>query len=216
MFLIKNTIKNTIFVLMYQKIIKPIIDFCAALAVFILLLPILLLVAILLFFANGGTPFFIQKRPGKKERIFNIIKFKTMHDKRDDKGELLPDNERLTKVGHIIRKTSLDELPQLINVIKGDMSLIGPRPLLPEYLSLYNEEQQKRHQVKPGITGWAQVNGRNAISWEKKLAYDVWYVENSSFLLDVKIVLKTIKKVLVSEGVSADGSATIGRFKGNG
>ena len=214
--MIKNTIKNAIFVLMYQKIIKPRIDFCAALAVFILLLPILLLVAVLLFFANGGNPFFIQKRPGKKERIFNIIKFKTMHDKRDDKGELLPDNERLTKVGRIIRKTSLDELPQLINVIKGDMSLIGPRPLLPEYLSLYNEEQQKRHQVKPGITGWAQVNGRNAISWEKKLAYDVWYVENSSFLLDVKIVLKTIKKVLVSEGVLADGSATIGRFKGNG
>jgi lipopolysaccharide/colanic/teichoic acid biosynthesis glycosyltransferase len=201
---------------MYQKIGKPIIDFTAALAVLILLFPLLFLLTILLFFANGASPFFIQARPGKKERVFHIIKFKTMHDAKNEKGELLPDNERLTRLGHLVRKTSLDELPQLINVLKGDMSLIGPRPLLPEYLSLYNEEQQKRHQVKPGITGWAQVNGRNAISWEKKLAYDVWYVEHISFLLDVKIVLKTIKKVLVSEGVSADGSATIGRFKGNG
>jgi lipopolysaccharide/colanic/teichoic acid biosynthesis glycosyltransferase len=201
---------------MYKKIGKPILDFSAALVVLILLFPLLFLLTVLLFFANGASPFFIQARPGREGHIFYIIKFKTMHDAKNEKGELLPDNERLTKLGHLVRKTSLDELPQLINVLKGDMSLIGPRPLLPEYLSLYNEEQQKRHQVKPGITGWAQVNGRNAISWKKKLAYDVWYVDNISFLLDVKIVLKTIKKVLISEGVSADGSTTIGRFKGNG
>ena len=200
---------------MYQKIIKPTLDFCLALIALLLLLPILLLVTIFLAFVNNGKPFFIQTRPGKNEKLFNIIKFKTMNDKKDKNGELLSDAERLTAIGKIVRKTSFDEIPQLINVLKGDMSLIGPRPLLPEYLALYNKEQKKRHNVKPGITGWAQVNGRNAISWQNKFKYDIWYVNNISFLTDIKIIFKTIKKVLISEGVSAEGASTIGRFKGD-
>ncbi|HFS67690.1 MAG TPA: sugar transferase [Flavobacteriia bacterium] len=199
---------------MYQKILKPIIDFILAFMAFIVLLPVFVFVAIFLAIANMDNPFFTQTRPGKNEKLFTIIKFKTMHDKKDSQGNLLPDSERLTKIGKLVRKTSLDEIPQLLNVLKGDMSLVGPRPLLPEYLPLYTKEQNKRHLVKPGITGWAQVNGRNAISWENKFKYDVWYVENNSFLLDVKIIFKTISKVLKSEGVAADGNSTIGRFKG--
>jgi lipopolysaccharide/colanic/teichoic acid biosynthesis glycosyltransferase len=164
---------------------------------------------------NGGNPFFVQKRPGKNDRIFRIIKFKTMNNTKNDAGELLPDVERLTGVGKWIRATSLDEIPQLINVLIGDMSLVGPRPLLPEYLSLYSEEQKKRHLVKPGITGWAQVNGRNAISWEEKLRLDVWYVNHISFLWDIKIIFKTAKKVFKREGIQAANEATTTRFKGN-
>ena len=158
--------------------------------------------------------FFYQLRPGKGERIFKIIKFKTMNDRRDANGELLPDAERLTKIGAFVRKTSLDEIPQLLNVLKGDMSVIGPRPLLPQYLPLYNETQKRRHEVKPGITGWAQVNGRNAISWERKFELDVWYVDHLSFVLDLKILLLTVKKVFIREGISQEGQATMEAFRG--
>lgn len=181
-----------------------------------MLSPVLILIWIGLKIANEGAgAFFCQERPGKDEKIFKVIKFKSMNDKSDNNGNLLSDAERLTKIGNFIRKTSLDELPQLLNVLKGDMSLIGPRPLLVKYLPLYNEEQKRRHNVRPGITGWAQVNGRNAISWEQKFEYDVWYVDNISFALDLKIVLLTIKKVFVREGISQDGQATMEYFKGN-
>ncbi|TQD33489.1 sugar transferase [Haloflavibacter putidus] len=200
---------------MYKTLLKPIFDFLAALVGLLILSPIFIVVTLALTIANNGKPFFVQKRPGKDERIFKIIKFKTMNDKRDVAGNLLPDSDRLTKVGKLVRKISLDEIPQLLNVLKGDMSLVGPRPLLPEYLALYNKEQKKRHQVRPGITGWAQVNGRNAISWQDKFAYDVWYVKHQSFLVDLKILGKTVKKVVVSEGISAEGNATIKPFKGN-
>lgn len=200
---------------MYPKIIKPIFDFLAAFIGLILLSPIFILVMIGLAIANNGKPFFFQKRPGKNERIFSIVKFKTMNDKTDAEGSLLPDAERLTAIGAFVRKTSLDEIPQLINVLKGDMSLIGPRPLLIQYLSLYNSKQKRRHEVKPGITGWAQVNGRNAISWQQKFDYDVWYVDHLSFQVDLKILLLTLKKVFISEGISQDGQATAEAFKGN-
>lgn len=200
---------------MYKNVLKRILDFFIASVAFLLLLPVFIVISLLLFVVTFNTPFFLQKRPGKNERIFTIIKFKTMNDKRDKKGNLLPDSQRLTRVGKFIRTTSLDELPQLINVIKGDMSLVGPRPLLPEYLLLYNNFQKQRHNVKPGITGYAQVNGRNAIDWNKKFEYDVYYVNNINFVLDCKIILKTVKKVIYSEGISAEGSETIGRFKGN-
>ena len=168
-----------------------------------------------LYFYNKGTPFFFQKRPGKHGKIFKVIKFKTMNDKKDNKGNLLPDELRLTALGKFVRKTSLDEIPQLLNVLKGEMSLIGPRPLLPQYLPLYSVEQSKRHNVKPGITGWAQVNGRNAISWQKKFEYDVWYVNNISMILDIKIFFKTIEKVFKTEGINKEGEATTTRFEGN-
>ncbi len=200
---------------MYRNVLKPFLDFFLSLIGFVILSPVFLLVTLLLTFANKGKPFFFQERPGKNEKIFKVIKFKTMTDDKDAQNNLLPDAKRLTRIGAFVRKTSLDEIPQLLNVIKGDMSLIGPRPLLPEYLPLYTKEQRKRHHVKPGITGWAQVNGRNTISWQQKFQYDLWYVENISLGLDLKILLLTIKKVLLSEGISADGSATIGRFKGN-
>src|SRR5690554_4933006 len=200
---------------MYKNHLKRILDFLAAFFGLLVLSPIFLVVTIGLFFANNGKPFFFQKRPGKDERIFKIIKFKTMNDKKDQHGNLLPDSERLTTVGKWVRKTSLDEIPQLINVLKGDMSLVGPRPLLPEYLPLYNDEQKKRHLVKPGITGWAQVNGRNAISWQEKFEHDAWYVDNISLWLDIKILFLTIKKVFVREGISQDGQATAEVFKGN-
>lgn len=199
---------------MYKKHIKRLLDFILSLVGFILLSPIFLLVTIFLFFANQGKPFFFQIRPGKNGKLFKIIKFKTMNDKTDKDGNLLPDAERLTTVGNFVRKTSLDEIPQLINVIKGDMSLIGPRPLLPEYLPLYNAEQKRRHNVRPGITGWAQVNGRNAISWQQKFDYDTWYVDHVSFLLDCKILLLTVKKVFVSEGISQEGRKTVDKFDG--
>ena len=200
---------------MYKNYFKRLFDFTAALVGLLLLSPLFILVTIGLFFANHGKPFFFQIRPGKDEKLFRIVKFKTMNDKKDANGNLLSDAERLTPIGAFVRKTSLDEIPQLLNVLKGDMSLIGPRPLLPEYLPLYNEFQKRRHEVRPGITGWAQVNGRNAISWEQKFAYDVWYVNNISLLLDIKILFLTIKKVFVSEGISQEGQATAEAFKGN-
>lgn len=197
------------------RIVKRTFDRLFALIVFIILLPIFIITCIFLYITNSGKPFFIQKRPGKNEKIFKLLKFKTMNDKTDESGNLLPDEKRLTRIGKFIRKTSLDEIPQLLNVIKGDMSLIGPRPLLPEYLILYNEKQRRRHDVKPGITGWAQVNGRNAISWDQKFDLDVWYVDNISFILDIRIMVLTIKKVFKSEGISSGSSATMEKFKGN-
>ena len=200
---------------MYRFFFKSLFYFLAAFIGLLLLSPIFLLTTIALAIANNGKPFFVQKRPGKNGRIFSIIKFKTMNDNKDEQGNLLTDAERLTAVGKFVRKTSLDEIPQLINVLKGDMSLIGPRPLLPEYLPLYNQTQKRRHEVKPGITGWAQVNGRNAISWEDKFNYDVWYVNHCGFLLDMKILFLTFKKVFVREGISAQGHATMDFFRGN-
>lgn len=200
---------------MYQNILKPLLDFVMALLLLILVGPVIALVAIILAFSNGGSPFFLQKRPGKNERIFTIVKFKTMNDKTDSEGKLLPDSERLTKAGSFVRSTSLDELPQLLNVLFGYMSFVGPRPLLPQYLPLYNETQKQRHSVKPGITGWAQVNGRNAISWQQKFEYDVWYVNNQSFYLDLKILYKTVLKVIKKDGINREGEATMTRFNGN-
>ena len=182
---------------------------------FIVLFPIFSIVSILLWVNNHGSPFFIQQRPGRNAMPFKLIKFKTMNDRVDSTGNLLPDADRLTALGRFIRKTSLDEIPQLLNVIKGDMSLIGPRPLLMEYLGLYSSEQRRRHEVRPGITGWAQVNGRNAISWQQKFQYDIWYVEHVSFTLDVKILLITVLKVFKADGISATGVATAERFDGN-
>jgi undecaprenyl phosphate N,N'-diacetylbacillosamine 1-phosphate transferase len=199
---------------MYSNLIKPFFDFISALIGLLLLSPIFLLVVIFLYFANDGKPFFFQLRPGKDGKIFKIIKFKTMNDKKDNEGNLLSDAERLTAIGAFVRRTSLDEIPQLINVLKGNMSIVGPRPLLTTYLHLYNDFQNQRHNVKPGITGWAQVNGRNAISWDKKFEYDVWYVRHISFILDVKILLKTIQKVLLSEGINSENAATIEPFNG--
>lgn len=199
---------------MYKHFFKRVFDLLAALIGLTLLSPIFLFVIVGLFFANQGKPFFFQARPGKGARIFKIVKFKTMNDKKDEAGNLLSDAERLTSIGAFVRKTSLDEIPQLINVLKGDMSLIGPRPLLPQYIPLYNKEQARRHEVKPGITGWAQVNGRNAISWKKKFELDVYYVDHISFILDVKIFFLTIKKVFVREGISQEGQATAEAFNG--
>lgn len=199
---------------MYRKS-KRLLDFILSLIGFILLLPIFLFITLFLTIANSGKPFFIQQRPGKNNKIFKVVKFKTMNDKKDAKGNLLSDKDRLTSLGRFIRKTSLDEIPQLINVIKGDMSLVGPRPLLVEYLPLYNEEQIRRHEVRPGITGWAQINGRNAISWKDKFELDVWYVDNISISLDIRILLLTILKVFKSEGISSDTSLTMEKFEGN-
>jgi undecaprenyl phosphate N,N'-diacetylbacillosamine 1-phosphate transferase len=199
----------------YSQYFKRILDLSVALTVASIASPIFVLVFLLLAVSNRGTPFFTQSRPGLNGKIFKVIKFKTMNDSRGADGELLPDSQRLTTVGNFVRKTSLDELPQLFNVLKGDMSLIGPRPLLVEYLPLYSTEQGRRHEVRPGITGWAQVNGRNAISWERKFKYDVWYVDNLSFLLDMRILLLTILKVVKSEGISQDGQATMERFTGS-
>ncbi|RQO31921.1 lipid carrier--UDP-N-acetylgalactosaminyltransferase [Taibaiella sp. KBW10] len=199
---------------MYSVGLKRIIDFFVAIVGFILLFPIFLPLTVLLFIANQGKPFFFQRRPSKNGKVFRIIKFKTMNDKKDAHGMLLNDAERMTGIGNFVRKTSLDEIPQLLNVIKGDMSLIGPRPLLEEYLPLYSKEQARRHEVRPGITGWAQVNGRNAISWKQKFEYDVWYVDNLSLGLDLKIVALTIKKVFKSEGINAAANVTMEKFKG--
>ncbi len=200
---------------MYKTIIKTILDKIISICLILILSPIILMVIVFLLFVNNGKVFFIQKRPGKNEKIFSIYKFKTMNDKKDKGGNLLPDEKRITKLGNIIRKLSIDELLQFVNVLKGDMSIIGPRPLLIEYLPLYNEHQKKRHNVKPGITGWAQVNGRNAISWQDRLNLDVWYVENISFFLDVKIFFMTIMKIFKRDGISSDTSATMEKFKGN-
>lgn len=200
---------------MYKSFFKRFLDFSAALIGFLLISPVFIMVTIGLFLANQGKPFFIQKRPGLHGRIFKIIKFKTMNDKKDAAGTLLSDAQRLTAIGIFVRKTSLDELPQLLNVIKGDMNIVGPRPLLPEYLALYTAEQAKRHEVKPGITGWAQVNGRNAISWEEKFILDGWYVANQSFAVDVNILMKTIQKVLGSDGITDTINVTTTPFKGS-
>jgi lipopolysaccharide/colanic/teichoic acid biosynthesis glycosyltransferase len=198
----------------YVDLIKPCADFLLSLCGFILLLPVFFLAMFFLFFANRGKVFFLQARPGKREKIFYVIKFKTMNDNRDAKGNLLPDNKRLTAVGKFVRKTSIDEIPQLLNVIKGDMSLIGPRPLLIEYLPLYNDVQRRRHIIKPGITGWAQINGRNAISWQQKFEYDVWYVDHVNFLLDLKILLMTISKVFKSADINQGEHITMEKFTG--
>lgn len=200
---------------MYRKILKPVFDFLLALVLLIGLLPIFLLLIVLLYLFNQRNVFFFQERPGKNEEVFKIIKFKTMTDQKDASGNLLPDELRLTEMGKFVRKTSLDELPQLINVLKGDMSFIGPRPLLVSYLPLYNEEQKQRHLIKPGITGWAQINGRNTITWQQKFEFDVFYVNNISFLLDLKIFLLTIKKVIKREDINTAGVATTESFKGN-
>ncbi len=200
---------------MYRKVVKRLIDLMLAGTAFIIALPVFLLTAIALYILNEGKPFFFQVRPGKQGKLFTVIKFKTMNDKKDVHGNLLPDAQRLTVFGQWVRKTSLDEIPQLLNVIKGDMSLIGPRPLLVEYLPLYSSMQARRHDVRPGITGWAQVNGRNAISWERKFELDVWYVEHLSWLLDLKIVFLTVFKVFKSEGISSDTSATMEKFTGS-
>jgi len=199
----------------YIIVIKPFGDFIISLLALLILSPLLLIASSLLFLANKGNPFFVQQRPGKTGKIFKIVKFKTMTDEKDINGNLLPDSQRLTTIGKFIRKTSLDEIPQLWNVLIGDMSIIGPRPLLPQYLAIYTPHQYKRHLVKPGITGWAQVNGRNAISWAQKFEYDVWYVQHVSFLVDMEILLKTIQKVLVSEGINAENMATTEHFNGN-
>ncbi len=200
---------------MYRSFFKRFIDFFAACLGLLSLSPIFIVATIGLYFANKGKPFFFQPRPGKGGKVFKIIKFKTMNDKKDASGNLLSDAERLTTIGSFVRKTSLDEIPQLINVLRGDMSLIGPRPLLVQYLPLYDLHQIRRHEVRPGITGWAQVNGRNAISWQQKFDYDVWYVDHMSFLLDVQIFFRTLKKVWVREGIAAAGQATIEPFIGN-
>ncbi|MGC5743536.1 sugar transferase [Chryseobacterium sp. NFX27] len=200
---------------MYKFFFKRVIDFLIALIGLILLSPVFIVVMVLLYFANQGKPFFLQARPGLNEKIFNIIKFKTMNDKKDGQGNYLPDSERLTRIGSFIRQTSLDELPQLINVLKGDMALIGPRPLLPQYLSLYNESQKRRHNIRPGITGWAQVNGRNAISWTMKFELDIWYIDNVSFATDCKVMFLTLKKVIKKEGINQADQATVEAFTGN-
>jgi lipopolysaccharide/colanic/teichoic acid biosynthesis glycosyltransferase len=191
------------------------LDICIALLLAAILLPLFIFIAIMILAFNNTRPFFMQSRTGKNGRVFTLIKFKTMNDRRDASGNLLPDAERLTPLGRFLRSTSLDELPQLINVIKGDMSLVGPRPLLPKYLPLYNERQARRHEVKPGITGWAQVNGRNALSWQEKFELDVWYVDHLSFLLDLKILWLTLIKVIKRQGIAADGAVSGVPFKGN-
>ncbi|MGJ8734266.1 MAG: sugar transferase [Cellulophaga sp.] len=200
---------------MYINFFKRLLDFLLAGLGFIFLFPLFFTVAIVLFFLNNGKVFFFQPRPGENEKIFNVIKFKSMTDKKDANGELLPFHLRVTKFGNFIRKYSLDEIPQLLNVLKNDMSLVGPRPLLVEYLPLYNSFQKQRHLAKPGITGWAQVNGRNAISWEQKFELDVWYVENRSFKTDLKIILLTVKKVFFKEGVNSNDNLNMSTFTGS-
>lgn len=197
---------------MYKRFFKVLFDFIIATTGFIVLLPLFLIITVLLFVANQGKPFFIQKRPGKNCKVFKIIKFKTMNDKKDSSGKLLHNSQRLTTVGKFVRKTSLDEIPQLLNVIKGDMSIIGPRPLLTDYVHLYSDFQNRRHEIKPGITGWAQVNGRNAIDWDKKFELDVYYVDNVSLSLDFRILILTLKKIIISEGINAKDAVTMPRF----
>ncbi len=202
--------------LIYIRFLKRVVDFILTFVALVFILPVLLPVSVSLYFANRGAGiFFTQSRPGKNGRIFKVIKFKTMTDERDSKGNLLSDEVRLTKIGKFIRSTSIDELPQFLNVLKGDMALIGPRPLLVQYLPLYSKEQARRHEVRPGLSGWAQCHGRNAISWKEKFELDVWYVDHCSFLLDLKIIFLTIKKVLIREGISQEGQATIEPFNGN-
>jgi undecaprenyl phosphate N,N'-diacetylbacillosamine 1-phosphate transferase len=198
----------------YQSIIKIFFDKLAALVILVVSFPVLLPVMVILAASNNGKIFFRQERPGYRGKVFTVLKFKTMNDRTGPDGNLLPDKDRLTGVGKFIRKTSLDEIPQMFNVLKGDMSIVGPRPLLVEYLPLYTETQMKRHQVRPGITGWAQVNGRNAISWKQKFEYDVWYVDHISFWIDIKVLFLTVVKVFKAEGISAEGSVTMEKFNG--
>jgi len=200
---------------LYTAIIKPFFDKLFSLLILVVASPILLILVALLYISNHGQVWFRQDRPGRNEKIFTVIKFKTMSDERDAKGNLLPDEQRLTGMGKFIRMSSLDELPQLFNVLLGDMSFVGPRPLLVEYLPLYNEVQRRRHDVRPGITGWAQVNGRNTVSWPQKFAFDVWYVDHISFVLDIKILLLTVMKVFKAEGISSTTSVTMEKFHGN-
>lgn len=200
---------------MYRNFFKRILDFIAALLGLVALSPILLLITIVLYIQNNGKPFFFQERPGRHKKAFRIIKFKSMTDSRDESGNLLPDKDRITAAGAFIRKTSLDELPQLLNVLKGDMSLIGPRPLLFKYIPLYSAEQLRRHEMRPGITGWAQVNGRNSISWADKLKFDVFYIDNVSLLLDIKILWMTLLKVIKKEGVNQTSERPMEPFNGN-
>ena len=201
---------------MYKRYLKRWLDFVIVSCVLLVIWPVLAVIAVWLHFANKGAgAFFMQERPGKDGTLFKVIKFKSMTDERDEDGQLLPDAERLTAVGRFIRSTSLDELPQLLNVLKGDMALVGPRPLLPEYLPLYSREQARRHEVRPGITGWAQTHGRNAISWAEKFQLDVWYVDHVSFAVDLKVVFLTVKKVFEREGISQEGQATMEMFNGN-
>ena len=199
---------------MYAKYIKRILDFVLSLGALLMLSPVLLVLTVLGAWKMKGNPFFTQQRPGKDEKIFKLIKFRSMTCEKDSRGNLLPDEQRLTRYGKLLRATSLDELPELINILKGDMSIVGPRPLLVKYLPLYNQEQKHRHDVRPGLTGWAQVNGRNTLSWEDKFRYDVWYVRNISFGLDVKILFMTVKKVFVREGISSETAVTMEEFKG--
>jgi len=200
---------------MYKGFFKRLIDFLISIFAILILSPLIVILTVLLLLKNSGKPFFFQVRPGKNGRLFNVIKFKTMNDRKDERGNLLPDAQRLTRLGRFVRTTSLDEIPQLLNVVKGDMSLVGPRPLLVEYLPLYNENQKKRHNVRPGITGWAQVNGRNSINWDQKFEYDVWYAGHITFWLDLKIVWMTFAKVVQREGISQDGRVTMDKFKGD-
>ncbi|HQK69977.1 MAG TPA: sugar transferase [Bacteroidales bacterium] len=200
---------------MYKRFLKPVLDFIVALTSVTVLSPVFILFIFILLFTNRGKVFFIQERPGKDGRIFRLIKFKTMTDTKDDNGSLLPDNLRLTKTGKLMRHFSIDELPQLLNILKGDMSFVGPRPLLKEYLPLYNAVQARRHEVKPGITGWAQINGRNTITWEQKFEYDVYYVDSISALLDLRIILKTVKIVFKGEGINYSGENTMPVFQGD-
>ena len=200
---------------MYDRFFKRIVDLCITFLALLIALPVIFLLGLLIFLQDRRTPFFTQLRPGRTNRVFRVMKLRTMNTKRDSNGNLLADEFRLTGIGRFIRKTSLDELPQLFNVLLGHMSIVGPRPLLVQYLPLYTTEQKRRHLVKPGITGWAQVNGRNAISWEEKFKLDVWYVDNQSFWLDMKIIWLTIRKVLVREGINQNGQATMEPFKGN-
>ena len=201
---------------MYKSFFKRLIDFIIVFAVLTIIWPVLLIITLWLHFANKGAgAFFTQERPGKHGEIFKVIKFKTMTDERDEDGNLLPDEKRLTKIGKFVRSTSIDELPQLLNVLKGDMALVGPRPLRTYYLPLYSKEQMRRHEVRPGITGWAQINGRNNLSWTKKFELDVWYVDHCSFYLDIKIAFATIRKVFIKEGISKEGEATTVPFNGH-
>jgi|TARA_B110000090_G_scaffold26422_1_gene26847 undecaprenyl phosphate N,N'-diacetylbacillosamine 1-phosphate transferase len=201
--------------MIYKRIIKPIFDCCFAFILLSLLMPIILVLLFLLFLQNNVSPFFSQSRPGKHGKIFTIYKLKTMRDTRSNSGELLPDKQRTTTIGNIVRKLSLDELPQLWNILQGDMSFVGPRPLLPEYLPLYSKEQEKRHDVKPGITGWAQVNGRNTISWKQKFDYDLWYIQHQSFILDIKILCMTLTEVFKTKDINATEQITMEPFNGN-
>jgi lipopolysaccharide/colanic/teichoic acid biosynthesis glycosyltransferase len=200
---------------MYKRFLKRFTDIFISLTGLMILSPVIIVVFIILYLSNRAFPLFIQSRPGEKERIFKLVKFKTMNDNVDENGNLLPDDQRLTTTGRLVRKLSLDELPQLLNVLKGDMSIVGPRPLLVDYLPLYNKEQKRRHDIKPGITGWAQVNGRNSITWQEKFQHDIWYVDHLSFLLDLKIIALTIKKVFKTGDVNSSEKITMIKFTGN-